>query len=213
MRLGATLAIAGHFLSRICTTKRRPSFYFCPPHPTPTMPDQHPSKKTSVAQESRESAAGPRPPALFPPPVSADQWAPAWLTHHWPWRFYRALTAVWSAVGQRILQHHDEVSFQKIGRPCSPPIWTCCMPPATESDIWLAYSPYALSFSVLHPVILLTDCKSSSFSLLCLCFVCNNGVARPHCYLYPLFGAGRFLIQLLHSPYLRRHTQESRPWL
>lgn len=39
----------------------------------------------------------------------------------------------------------------------------------------------------------------------------NNGVARPYCYFDPFFGAGRFLIQLLNSSYLRRHTQESRP--
>ena len=46
------------------------------------------------------------------------------------------------------------------------------MLPATESDIWLAYSPCALSFSVLHPVVLLTDCKSGSCSLSCVHVPC-----------------------------------------
>jgi len=81
------------------------------------------------------------------------------------------------------------------------------MLPTTESNIWLAYS-FAIFFlsQLFHPVVLLTDRKSGACSLLRSCSVRSHGIARPHCCLYPLFSAGRFLIQLFNSSHLCRHT-------
>ena len=139
----------------------------------------------------------------------ADPRALAWSTHHWPQRFYRPqlksgrlpASASCNTMTNVVSKNRSTTPYGQHG--------TCCMlPPQTESDIWLAYSfaMFFLSFSALHPVVLLTDCKSGACSLLYSCSVCNHGIARPHCHLYPLFGAGRFLIQLLNSSHLCRPT-------
>ena len=138
----------------------------------------------------------------------ADPRAPAWLTHHWPRRFYRAP----QLQSGRLLASASCNTMTNV-------VSTKNRSTTSTANTDVLYAPHdrirhlvsiflcdLLSFSALHPVVLLTDCKSGACSLLCSCSVRNHGIARPHCYLYPLFGAGRFLIQLLNSSHLCGHT-------
>jgi hypothetical protein len=105
--LGATLGPG-----RICTTKRRRSISARQPdtyHAGPNIPQR---KRQSPKNPENNPLVLDRP-FFFLHLFLADPWAPAWLTHHWLWRFYGPPTPVWSAAGQRILQHHDECRFKK----------------------------------------------------------------------------------------------------